>query len=178
MCRGEDEDEHWLLAGAAEVTTGAPGGETWLVVPGFAVVRYAGSAVRAEIQDKVLSVTVRGGVAFALPIGGAPADAGVPLDESGFFRIDAGQTVAFAKSTAPTKTAVDRCAEAAAAARALAGQIVVPDANVGALASKHVDARKKARALCTVALASPGLSAADKTRADAADASWRVVLTP
>lgn len=177
VCRQDDEDEHWLLAGSAEVTTGAPGGETWLVVPGFAIVRYAGSAVRAEIKDKVLSITVRSGLVYALPIGGLAADAGA-ADESGFLRIDAGQSVAFPKSTAAPKSAVDRCVQAAADAHALATAIIAPDANVGTLAPKHVDARKKARALCTAALASPGLAAPDKARAEAADASWRAVLTP
>ena len=180
VCRDGDEDEHWLLTGAAEVTTGAPGGETWLVVPGFAVLRYAGAAVRAEVSDKVLSVTVRSGLAYALPIGGGPMTDASPssVDESGFLRIDGGQTVTFPKSTAAAKAGVDKCVQAANDAHALATAIIAPDANVGTLAAKHVDARKKARALCTVALATPGLSGSEKTRAEAADAAWRQVLTP
>ena len=175
-CRGGDEDEHWLLGGAAEVTMSASGGETWLVVPGFAVLRFAGAAVRAEVGAQ-LSVTVPSGVAFVLPIGKLAPDAGAP-DEGGFVRVQTGQTLAIAKAASVPKAAVADCVQAANDARALAGALVVPDAAIGELAGKHVAARKRARALCTVALASPGLDPKERARAEAADNTWRVVLTP
>jgi hypothetical protein len=165
VCRGGDEDEHWLLGGTVE--SGAGGGlgaETWVVVPGFAVLRFSGASVHAEVGTQ-LALSVQNGSIFVLPIGAPPpADAGLASDPAGFFRLDGGRAITLPKATGSAKNAVDKC--------------VAPDAAVGDLAAKHVDARKKARALCTVALASPALDPKDRVRAEAADTSWRVVLTP
>jgi hypothetical protein len=187
-CRDGDEDEHWLFAGSADSTAGGPGSETWLVVPSYAVIRFAGAALHVEVGQaptSALTLNVQGGSAWVLPIGGLPpgaADAGVTPDASGFVRVDAGRALAIPRSNAPAKAAVDRCVSAAGEARTLAGALVAPDAAIGDLAAKHVEARKRARALCTAALASldpkDPANSKERARAEAADKSWRVVLTP
>ncbi len=181
-CRGGDEDEQWLYAGSVDATmTAGPGAETWLVVPAYAVIRFSGAALHAELgpaANPSLAVSIQNGAAWVLPIAGLPADAGVAADPSGFVRLDAGKALTLPKSGAPAKAAVDRCVSAANDARLLAAALVAPDASVGDLAGKHIEARKRARALCTAALASAGLDPKEKARAEAADASWRVVLTP
>lgn len=177
VCRNGDEDEHWLYGGAAEVTTGPPGTETWIVVPGHAVLRFAGAALRAELKTN-LTVSVASGTVYVLPMGAVSSDAGTLPDDGGFQRLDVGRSISIAKGTGTAKAAIADCVTAANDARTLAGALVAAsaDGGFGDLAAKHVAARKRARALCTVALATPGLTAAEKAQAESADNTWRVVV--
>ena len=172
------DPEHWLLKGGFSATPGAgekPGSEEWVITP-FGIVRFASAMVKIRVEKDRVTVRVSSGSVsiyapkLTAPDGGAPPTAewtdatpAAPLD---------------LLSPGPPKKLVDACAAVAKTARELGAQLVSPDASIGDLAPKHLEARRKARASCALARVSALSAGGDSAlfmRAEAADAEWRIV---
>ena len=178
VCVGGDT-EHWLFGGtfASSATTGAtPGSGDWVVVPG-AIVRINAATVRVKVTGEKTEVAVVSGSAAIFPVGATLTDAGAP-DAEGWWHVPSGATWAFAEPPANKTDLVVKCDRQASLARDLAAQIAMADAGLGDLAPKHIAARERARALCAVARFHAQGDKGLAPRADAADARWRVVVTP
>lgn len=173
------DTEHWLFGGtfASSATTGAtPGSGDWVVVPG-AIVRINAATVRVKVTGQKTEVAVVAGSAAIFPVGATLADAGAP-DAEGWWHVPSGATWTFAEPPAQKADLVVKCDRQASLARDLAAQIAMADAGLGELAPKHIAAREQARAICAVARFHAQGDKALAPRADAADARWRVVVTP
>jgi hypothetical protein len=188
-------EESWLLRGIFESVPGAgerPGGEEWVVTP-HATIRYAAAGMRIVVSQTTTDVEVAKGTAFVWVAadssaritgeGGAPVP--VALDQ-GWTRLE-GSLRAVIRPDKPAtaeeaaRAALDGCSLAARTAHELAERIAAPDAHLGDLAGKHVEARRVARANCRSAMLriealypSPARDALLAT-ATAADASWRAL---
>jgi hypothetical protein len=178
LCVGGDS-EHWLFGGTltSNAFTGAtPGSGDWIVVPG-AIVRISSSTARVKVTGDRTEVAVVSGSATIFPVGAILADGGAP-DAEGWWHVPSGATWSFSAPPAHKAELVVSCDKQASLARDLAGQLAMADAGIGDLAPKHMAARERARALCAVARFSALGDKALGPRADAADARWRVVVTP
>jgi hypothetical protein len=182
------EAETWVLRGGFSSVPGAgeaPGAEEWVVTP-LGAIRYSAAMMKVGVGKDLVTIKVVHGGAWAfgkmtwLPDAGAMPAAGAPHpDPSGWTIIPEGATVTLSPE-GDVKSRVDRCAAVAKEARDLGASIVLPDANLSDMAPKHVEARRKARAVCAVArVAAEALApnAADRaslqSRAASADAEWR-----
>ena len=184
--RGPHEDEEsWVLRGIFESAPGSgerPGGEEWVVTP-MGVVRYDAAGLRVTASAGLTEARVDTGSAFVWPA----ADAAVKLDagvEEGWLRVNNGATTTLrpAKAQSPAAAAskaASSCKAAADRAKDLAEEIAAPDASLGDLAPRHINARKVARAACAVALLRAQVLPGGPSRDDAmqiaraADAEWR-----
>ncbi len=190
VCVG-GEEEMWLPLGAFSSVSGsgeAPGAEQWIITP-HGIVRYDAARVRVTAGVAWTDVTLDSGSAWVFPIDAAyrkdaaSKDAGregvpVPKGEDGWVSAPPGQTLAlFARRS--TSQIVTDCEAAAKAAHELAVAIASNDASLAEAAPKHVRARQKAHAICSVAelTASRTLDLVERermlTRAQAANALWR-----
>ncbi len=188
-CVGGDP-EHWLLRGGISAMPGSgekPGAEEWVVTP-FGIIRFASAFVKIRVEKDRATVRIGSGSAslYGPKVVMAP-DAGgaVTITLGGW--TDATPTAPLdLVSPGPPKGLVDTCAGLAKQAREVGSQIAQPDANLADLAPKHVEARRKARAACALARAATwgagsgpdktqGGDKALSTRAEAADAEWRII---
>ena len=154
------EDEAWLVSGAFASIPGTgegPGSEEW-VVTALGVVRYGAAVVRVTAVDpEHVDIRVATGSASLWALEGTLlGDGGSSPDEGGWRRLEGGAAVKWTarKTQKPNREddardASNRCASAARSARELATQIAAPDAALGDLAPRHVNARQNARAACS-----------------------------
>jgi hypothetical protein len=176
-CVGGDP-EHWLLTigGGFSATPSAgekPGAEEWVITP-FGIVRFASAMVKIRVEKQRVTVRVSSGSVSIYGPKLATPDAGAPLAAAEW--TDATPTTPLdLLSPGGTKKLVDGCATVAKTARELGAQLVTPDANIGDLAPKHLEARRKARAACALARAASWGDASLFMRAEVADAEWRIV---
>jgi hypothetical protein len=197
-CVDRDE-ESWLLRGAFDAVPGAgerPGGEEWVVLP-LGVVRYASAGMRITASAQSAEARMVKGTAYVWAAVGASVlvttDAGAPrtAGDDGWVRIDEGAVARVKLDAGPApaaedaaRTATDKCADAARAARSLADQISAMTGNLGDLAPKHVVARRLARAACGVArlrvnaLAPSANRDGLLARTRDAETSWRTLGEP
>lgn len=183
------DPEHWLLRGGFSAMPGTgerPGAEEWIVTP-FGIIRFASALVKIHVEKDRVTVRIGNGSASVygprVLVGekdGGAAEAGVVVEPSGW--TDATPMMPLdLLSPGPPKGLVDTCAGLAKQARELGAHIAQPDANLADLAPKHVEARRKARAACALARAAAlheagrGGDKALLSRAEAADAEWRII---
>lgn len=184
LCVANDA-EAWVVRGGFSSVPGAgeaPGAEQWVVTP-FGALRYAVALLKVTVAKDATTVRIIHGAAWALAkvtfaadAGAMPAAGAPHADPAGWTLIPEGTTATLSPD-GDAKARVERCAAAAKDARALGATILSPDANVAELTPKHVEARRKARALCAIALVSAEAAASADLRAKAraADADWRRV---
>jgi hypothetical protein len=187
------EEEAWIASGVvASAPSGeAPGQEEWLVTP-FGVVRYTAAQVKVYVDraERRLRVSTMSGAAFAwTPDGVAVAtdpEVAATRDAEGWLRLSAaiGFVAITKKPGSPledARAAASQCTAAAREAHDVAVALGKPDAAISELGSRHVTARRIARAACAVA--SVRVSAVGGTDAGAplsaqiasAEAAWRNV---
>jgi hypothetical protein len=172
------DPEHWLLRGGFTALPGAgekPGAEEWLITP-FGIVRWASALVKVHIEKDRATVRVTSGQAsvYGPKVTSAP-DAGTVTPVVGGWTVASANVPLDLVSPGPPKALVDTCASLAKTARDLGAQVMAPDASLGDLAPKHIEARQKARAACALARAASASDKALSVRAEAADAEWRIV---
>ena len=179
----EGREEVWLASGELASVPGAgegPGAQVWVMTP-RGTVRYG--AGHAHVTVTATSTVVRGQVDVAVyPAVGAKlqAEGGAPSpDADGWVHV-AGDASLALTGAIDEKVALVACSDVATRSRDLAHDMLRGDAGaLGDAASKHVVERRRARALCGVALlvartASP-FSQADVDAALDADHRWHDV---
>jgi hypothetical protein len=158
----DHDEEAWMISGnfsAISPGNESPGAEEWIVTP-LGVVRYTSASLFVRADKKTIDVKVTGGNASIL----VPpfvrlkdsSDAGVALDAgvADWIRKDQGFSGTLSSTLSDEKmapAAIDACASAAAATKAIAVQLEAPDAAVGVLGGAHTESRRLARGLCSVA---------------------------
>ncbi len=157
----DHDEEAWMIGGnfsAISPGNESPGAEEWVVTP-FGVVRYTSASLFLRSDKTKVDVKVTGGnvsilvPAFARLKDASDAGSAQPA-ASEWIREDAN----FAGSLSPivaddkiAQAAIDACASAATATKAIALQLDAPDASIGVLGGQHADARRLARGLCSIA---------------------------
>lgn len=158
----DHDEEAWMIGGnfsAVSPGNESPGAEEWVVTT-LGVIRYTSASLAIRSDKKSIDVIVTGGNASILvpsfvrlkdgsDAGSAP-DAGV----SDWIRKDQGFSGSLSSTLSDDKmapAAIDACASAAAATKAIALQLEAPDAAVGVLGGAHTESRRLARGLCSVA---------------------------
>ena len=157
----DHDEEAWIALGTfSAVSPGneSPGAEELVVTP-LGVVRYVSATLTAHVDKRAVSVKVTGGSTFVLvpPFASLKtgSDAGAPDAGGGtWLREDPGFSGTLAASLADDKmpaAAVLVCKNAAAATKAIATELMAPDASIGALGGAHTESRRLSHGLCSVA---------------------------
>jgi hypothetical protein len=158
----DHDEEAWMIGGNfAAISPGneSPGAEEWVVTT-LGVVRYTSASLFIRTDKKAINVKVTGGNASILVPSFVhlkdSSDAGTGLDAgvSDWVREDQGFSGTLSSTLADEKmapTAIDLCASAAAATKAIALQLEAPDASIGVLGGQHTEQRRLARGLCSLA---------------------------
>ena len=157
----DHDEEAWLTGGTfTAVSPGneSPGAEELVVTP-VGVVRYVSATFTARVERRAVSVKVGGGSTFVLvppfaTLKDAP-DAGAPDAGGGaWVRADSGFSGTLAANVADDKipaAAVLACKNAAAATKAIATELMAPDASIAALGGRHTESRRLSHGLCSIA---------------------------
>ncbi len=160
-CVDHDEEAWMIGANFSAVSPGneSPGAEEWVVTP-LGVVRYTSASLFIRSDKKTIDVKVTGGnISILVPSfvrlkdgsdAGAPLDAGV----GDWIREDQGFSGSLSSTISDDKlpqAAIDACASAAAATKAIAVQLEAPDASLGVLGGAHTEQRRLSRGLCSIA---------------------------
>ncbi|MGH7286163.1 MAG: hypothetical protein ACRELY_31980, partial [Polyangiaceae bacterium] len=199
----DHDEEAWLVGGTfAAVSPGneSPGAEELVVTP-LGVVRYVSATFTAHVDKRAVSVKVNGGSTYVLvpPFASLKdgSDAGAPDAGGGtWLREDPGFSGTLAASLADDKmpaAAALACKNAAAATKAIAAELLAPDASIGTLGPQHTESRRLSHGLCSIArlviAKMPDDKPSDKTGApktptsksslqdavDAAEKDWRTL---
>ncbi|HEY1954105.1 MAG TPA: hypothetical protein VGH28_00785 [Polyangiaceae bacterium] len=176
------EEEFWMPTGAFTSVFGAgdtPGSEVWIVTP-HVVVRYgSGAQIKVLSSTSKANVKLTSGGAWAFPIGSmTPLEAGTPHEQDGWVEVPGNGSLEFVSKRAPSQV-VGECELAAKKAHDLAIAIGTRDASLSDAAPKHVVARRRAHALCSVAelVADTSLDPVERERllplARAGSTRWR-----
>lgn len=158
----DHDEEAWMIGGnftAISPGNESPGAEEWVVTP-LGVVRYTSASLFIRSEKNRIDVKVTGGnVSILVPSfvrlkdasdAGSAQDAGV----SDWIREDANFSGSLSSAISDDKmaqAAIDVCASAASATKAIAEQLEAPDAAIGVLGGEHTEARRLARGLCSIA---------------------------
>jgi hypothetical protein len=157
------EEEAWIAWGVvASAPSGeAPGQEEWLVTP-LGVVRYTAAQVKVYVDraERRLRVSTMSGAAFAWTPDGITVatdpEVAAARDTDGWVRLSGaiGFVAVAKKPGSPledARAATTQCTAAAREAHDVAVALSRPDAAISQLGSRHVTARRIARAACAVA---------------------------
>ncbi len=196
----DHDEEAWMIGGNfAAISPGneSPGAEEWAVTT-LGVVRYTSASLFIRTDKKSIDVKVTGGNASILVPSfvhlkdGSDAGTGLDAGVSDWVREDQGFSGTLSSTLADEKmapAAIDLCASAAAATKAIALQLEAPDASIGVLGGQHTEHRRLARGLCSIARVLVAKMPDDKPNAsssptsktklqaaiDAAEKDWRTL---
>lgn len=184
VCVGGREEE-WLSEGEIASVPGAgesPGAEVWVMTLHGAI-RYGVGHTHITASRASTSVRAQlGASVYPLPSAVVKSEAGAPVADAGWLHAAADATVEL-NGPVDGKALLGACIRQATVAQDLAKAMLAGDAGpLGDAASRHVVERRRARALCGMALLAAATAApfskADADAAASADLVWRQVPAP